>query len=61
MSRLADYFVVVGYDYNKECMCRAFLDPNLLSDIISVAKYTGLWVKQKHGDMYRARIRVHGI
>jgi len=29
MSRLADYFVVVGYDYDKECMYCGFVDHNL--------------------------------
>ena len=29
MSRLADYFVVVGYDYDKECTYCAFVDRNL--------------------------------
>jgi len=31
MSRLADYFVVVGYDYGKECMYCAVIGHNLFS------------------------------
>jgi len=42
MSRLADYFVVVGYDYDKECMYFAFVGRNCFQVIISGVKYTGL-------------------
>jgi len=33
MSRLADYFVVVGYDYDKECMYCAFLNRSFYSRV----------------------------
>ena len=35
MSRLADYFVVVGYDYGKECMYRAVMAHNLFQGSVS--------------------------
>ena len=38
MSRLADYFVVVGYDYDKECMYFALDDRDVVQGIISGAK-----------------------
>jgi len=42
MSRLADYFVVVGYDYDKECMYCAVIATNLVQGTVSGAECTGL-------------------
>jgi len=42
MSRLADYFVVVGYDYDKQCMYCAVIATNLVQGTVSGAKCADL-------------------